>query len=945
MKKLTGLGGIQAVTSLSLGKIENFLHISPKFFPEYTNHGLKHVERVLDIADKLIPNSSPAKLSERDISVLILSICIHDLGMFIERDGLKAILFGDLKKNKTDYLDKSDWNDEWKKYTEQIRRYPERKLKKLYGNSNAVKIPSEDMKDLSDADVLTYGDFLRQYHHRLAHEIAVSGFPGKSKTVLFEGFDKEIVDLIGVIARSHGMNIRDTSDFISTYGADDNSPLGIPVYYLMCIIRLADYLDAGHDRASHIIDNMQEKSSPTSIEEWSWNQVIDYGNYKWTESLASLNIHASPSRSSQFVKIESWLSSVQKELDLSWAILGEYYRNEYELSIRRITSNIMREESRANFDKQFLTKKAAIKANPDIVKLMIEPLYGNEPSFGVRELIQNAVDACNEREHIEKSQGNSKYEGKIEVVVMEKEKLFVIRDNGIGMNSDIIINYFLQAGSSFRQSDLWIKKFTDVRSKSVVRRSGRFGVGFLATFLLGKHMKITTRRVDEDDEDLGYRFELSVDDDVIDVDRVRTEVGTTIEIALDDETVNFFTSSKYNSIGGYNHNLSRSNRLSDTWNRWFYFSKPSVQYYIDNKNVTPKLPPIPHEKQSMEDWFCVEIPGYQNVQWSASSESRTYCNGIIVGTNSCIDKPYNHKTFDAREFSIKAPTVSFIDYDGILPINLQRNSVSYEDSFDFVTQDCYRYFLAELLCAKILPVWTDEYDINPKNIIRNTRHSYSSDNNKWRGKLCDLEVIYGRDGFTLNSMPFLFGANISKILSCEFKYSDNEAIIPWGDTTPMCIKFCTVNNRGRREYPEYRLQESENYSQAAGITSKFVYIPKVAYDDLVNRNKLRKGFMRSIEKDESENYYCLKVKAKNATSIMDLDFIEKAALGEPYIHEYGIDIHDSESFISEMLKEYLGVNGDYWIPYDFNLRKKKFPFAFEALRKYRPNGKMELDKK
>ena len=43
---------------------------------------------------------------------------------------------------------------------------------------------------------------------------------------------------------------------------------------------------------------------------------------------------------------------------------------------------------------QYLPVKAAFRgSDADLLKLLIEPLYGNRPEIGLRELIQNAVDA------------------------------------------------------------------------------------------------------------------------------------------------------------------------------------------------------------------------------------------------------------------------------------------------------------------------------------------------------------------------------------------------------------------------------------------------------------------------------------------------------------------------------------------------------------------------
>jgi HSP90 family molecular chaperone len=36
------------------------------------------------------------------------------------------------------------------------------------------------------------------------------------------------------------------------------------------------------------------------------------------------------------------------------------------------------------------------------MELLIKPLYGNNPSIGIRELLQNAVDATKERMNLER---------------------------------------------------------------------------------------------------------------------------------------------------------------------------------------------------------------------------------------------------------------------------------------------------------------------------------------------------------------------------------------------------------------------------------------------------------------------------------------------------------------------------------------------------------------
>ena len=64
--------------------------------------------------------------------------------------------------------------------------------------------------------------------------------------------------------------------------------------------------------------------------------------------------------------------------------------------------------------------------------------------------------------------------------------IFRIIDKGMGMTKDVILNYFLNVGASFRDDPIWREGFLDNEGNAKVLRSGRFGIGALTAFLLGK---------------------------------------------------------------------------------------------------------------------------------------------------------------------------------------------------------------------------------------------------------------------------------------------------------------------------------------------------------------------------------------------------------------------------------------------------------------------------
>lgn len=112
-----------------------------------------------------------------------------------------------------------------------------------------------------------------------------------------------------------------------------------------------------------------------------------------------------------FLKVESWLKGLQRELDICWRYLALKYENKYQdrylLTIRSIDSNVLQNMPRQILEERIAIESAAIRVNPQITDLLVVPLYGDDPSYGVRELLQNALDACWERKVLEQERGKS----------------------------------------------------------------------------------------------------------------------------------------------------------------------------------------------------------------------------------------------------------------------------------------------------------------------------------------------------------------------------------------------------------------------------------------------------------------------------------------------------------------------------------------------------------
>src|SRR5690349_12894887 len=101
---------------------------------------------------------------------------------------------------------------------------------------------------------------------------------------------------------------------------------------------------------------------------------------------------------SLFLQLEDLLTAVQVEIDHSTAVLDEFYGDRSRLGLdklslatRRIDSNIHNSVYRDNLP--YVPRRTGFSADPNLIALLVHPLYGDFPGVAVRELMQNAADA------------------------------------------------------------------------------------------------------------------------------------------------------------------------------------------------------------------------------------------------------------------------------------------------------------------------------------------------------------------------------------------------------------------------------------------------------------------------------------------------------------------------------------------------------------------------
>lgn len=207
----------------------------------------------------------------------------------------------------------------------------------------------------------------------------------------------------------------------------------------------------------------------------------------------------------------------------------------------------------------FIDKEVRFTTSDNIIPKLIQPLYGDSPECGLRELIQNACDAC-------KLMKNHEFRSNpIVEIHLNKESaslnwILTIRDYGIGMSEDILINKYFVIGESTKRTS----------NENLV---GQFGIGALATFLLGNKMNLKTKKFDSNTI-LSFEYEYILDDntytnneiDIVVSNSDNFKSGTEVKITLKD-TFN-------------DYDIEEIEELLKI-NEWYLMSDIELAYYVN----------------------------------------------------------------------------------------------------------------------------------------------------------------------------------------------------------------------------------------------------------------------------------------------------------------------------------------------------------------------------
>lgn len=982
-EKLEGDAALLGAVKSSIAEFEPLIKSSGlPFFPEYTDHGPEHIEHVLQTADALINNESRQIITPGDAATLVLAILLHDAAMHLSEESFLYLIQPGEKHQSVAGFDDKSWSFLWTDFVSEANRFDGRKLTALFGDTTPVRpLPSDSML-FTKRDRLLVGEFLRRHHPRLAHEIALFGVPTPQKDRLrLIHVPEYLADLAGLVARSHGLPLRSCFGYLeSKYSLREFK--GIHAVFHMALVRVADYLQTDAERAPKQALKIKQLRSPVSQGEWKAHHAIrDIRQAE--DDPEAIFIDARPDDVKTYLRIKELLGGIQTELDASWAAIGEVYGrfaneglDKLGLTLRRVRSNLDDETAFSRTVNYVPVKATFQAAGAELLKLLIGPLYGNGPEFGVRELLQNAVDAVLELQkyqemHSEYKQVELTNQPGDVVIALDKEpdgfSWITVSDRGVGMTASIIHDYYLKVGASFRNSEMWHQSYDDADGKSTVSRSGRFGVGVLASFLLGREVHVSTRHISATETE-GIRFTASVDTEAIELQRFARPVGTTIRIQVEDEIADKL---KRMSVGS--HGLS--------WD-WYCLEHPSVVRLV-NKIVQPQNFFVPEVRGTLisTKWHRLIVEGYGDFQWTYSTAPSLTCNGIIVTRSggqdynnfgswmerntipswgphflSSVPTGYTdadglavYKHSDANnQYRLNMPNVSVFDPDARLPLNLQRTGL---------TQENYP-FQAELLDSVIKDFIAYTLVVAPTSPPDSTKGMYVYDQFPGKGEFSHPAIDFNPLSESFAPFWFYTDQGVSLADKWHFSHTGLERLLIYFDkrfsasdlkeAAPLPLPKIKAHQAMLRINYQQNPTSIPSYSEGRYLygSFSFLYVNSIA---VVGQRTLLPRAMaeaqlsgEKVHQVEWESEHCVLL-CQGICPEESGDILLSSGTLEEYYKQGTLEAFVSEVYLSDqhpkigkslVAEAWQRIVGDPIIPYDLKERRRKFAKAYGVLDAY-----------
>ena len=476
--------------------------INTREMEHFTMHDRVHALKVAHLMWHILLPERRQRLTPPEIGMLVLAAHLHDLGMIIP------------PREREEWL--GDNSDLWKRL--ESDESTRKRFRQLQKRSTDTSISETErarlLRQLAQCEEALLCEHVRERHatreryhevlgvlRKFSHENP--NIPDPMSVLSFQ--DDTFQDQITDICVSHNQDADVFSHFErGEYRFRTRHPFGNADADLLMIaaaLRLADILDFDRERTppalfQYLMPGPLAPEGDRSVLEWSKHMAIS----KWHIEKEEIIYDGNCDSHIVHHAIVQFCREIAAEIEKTRRAF-EQRGHDWPFQLPRV----VKAEIHAK-DYVYMPYRFELDDQRIYELLMGGAIYQN-PLVAVRELIQNAVDACQYLDALSQlgeaksEEGISRppdFNNRIFVTYVEPENAFaqprlIVKDRGLGMNQYILETYFLRVGQSIYRSQEFNRHRTELREHDLdFAPVSEFGIGFLSCFLLADRVEVET---------------------------------------------------------------------------------------------------------------------------------------------------------------------------------------------------------------------------------------------------------------------------------------------------------------------------------------------------------------------------------------------------------------------------------------------------------------------
>jgi hypothetical protein len=467
----------------------------------FTMHDRNHGLKVAHLMWHILSPDRRATLTPPEIGMMVLAAYLHDAGMALSREKRASRLAAD-----SDLWDLAAVDSGVRRSLERLRmalqsaNVPDSKKLRLsaelfQAEEAILALDTRDRHSKRERYIELIGE-IAQYHDKDRTRIAdieeCLSFGGDS-------FKEKLIEICVSHNEDADVLVEQDKENFERPRFPPDYPVGSSTADLRVVaaaLRLADILDFDRERTPAVLFHYLVPGSLRLGDEIStleWSKHLAISNWE-IESEAVVFRGRSRSHIVHHAVVQ-FCKAIEDEILTTKSTFATGDSNFWPFALPTVVRADIHSEGYRYFPYRF-----ELDENRVYELLMGGSIYSN-PLVAIRELIQNAVDACSYRDGLSRlHEPHARPDSLNRITIRYEESgqerehpLLSVTDTGTGMDAWVIERWFLKVGRSFYSSTEFARDRQEFRKSGVdFAPVSEFGIGFLSCFLLADRVEVET---------------------------------------------------------------------------------------------------------------------------------------------------------------------------------------------------------------------------------------------------------------------------------------------------------------------------------------------------------------------------------------------------------------------------------------------------------------------